>query len=151
MFKLFKNDAEIVKAAREILYGRLKKFGCSITSTKDAINFLQIVLMESEREIFAVMFLNNRHGLISFEKMFEGTVNESRIYLREIIKRGLELSAAAIVVGHNHPSYFNKFSTADIVLTRKLINVAELVDIRVLDHFLIAGAEYVSFAEEGLM
>lgn len=80
MFKRFKSEADVIEVARKILYGRLKKFAYSITSSKDAIKFLQMELMECEREVFVLIFLNNRHGLIAYEKMFERTVNESRIY-----------------------------------------------------------------------
>jgi DNA repair protein RadC len=114
-------------------------------------DYLLLQLRGHEHEVFACLFLNNRHHIISFEKMFNGTINSASVYPREIVKRALGHNAAAVIFAHNHPSGIAEPSQADISLTIRLKEALELVDIRVLDHFIVGNNEATSFAERGLL
>lgn len=114
-------------------------------------DYLLAQLRSYPHEVFACLFLNNRHHVISFDKMFNGTIDGASVYPREVVKRALGHNAAAIIFAHNHPSGVAEPSSADITLTRRLKTALELVDIRVLDHFVIGNNEAVSFAERGLL
>jgi DNA repair protein RadC len=122
-----------------------------LTNPKTTRDYLLAQLRSYPHEIFACLFLNNRHHVISFDKMFNGTIDGASVYPREVVKRALGHNAAAIIFAHNHPSGVAEPSTADITLTRRLKTALELVDIRVLDHFVIGSNEVVSFAERGLL
>jgi DNA repair protein RadC len=104
-----------------------------------------------EHEQFAVMFLDNQHQLIRLETMFRGTVNQTAVYPREVARRALELNAAAVILTHNHPSGVAEPSRADEHLTQQMKLALGLIDVRVLDHLIVAGPTVVSFAERGLM
>ena len=104
-----------------------------------------------QHEVFACLFLNNRHHIISFDKMFNGTIDGASVYPREVVKRALKYNAAAVIFVHNHPSGIAEPSPADISLTTRLKAALELVDIRVLDHFIVGNNEATSFAERGLL
>jgi len=104
-----------------------------------------------EREVFAVVFLDNQHRLVVMEQLFQGTVNQTSVHPREIVRRALELNAAAVVLAHNHPSGLAEPSRADEFVTQSLKSALQLVDIRVLDHLVVGRGEVVSFAERGLL
>ncbi|WP_080623451.1 JAB domain-containing protein [Stutzerimonas stutzeri] len=109
--------------------------------------YLGAKLAGFEHEVFAVLFLDNRHRLIDYNEMFRGTIDSASVYPREVVKEALRLNAAAVIFSHNHPSGHPEPSQADKTLTRKL----ELIDVRTLDHIIVAGQEQVSFAELGLL
>ncbi len=111
--------------------------------------YLQTELSHQEREIFFVLFLDNQHCLIKSEEMFLGTVNSAMVYPREIIKSALYCNACALILAHNHPSGEVTPSEADRNITKDIQNAAKLMDIRVLDHFIIGKGNYFSFAENG--
>lgn len=111
--------------------------------------YLQTELEHKEREVFLVLFLDNQHRLIKKEEMFLGTINTAAVYPREIVKSALFCNAAAIILAHNHPSGIAEPSNSDRNITEKIQKVAELVEIRVLDHFVIGKGCYVSFSEKG--
>ncbi|URL06358.1 DNA repair protein RadC [Avibacterium sp. 21-595] len=111
--------------------------------------YLQTELEHKEREVFLVLFLDNQHRLIKKEEMFLGTINSAVVYPREIVKTALFCNAAAIILAHNHPSGIAEPSHSDRCITEKIQKVAELVEIRVLDHFVIGKGCYVSFSEKG--
>ncbi|MXN88174.1 RadC family protein [Pasteurella canis] len=113
--------------------------------------YLQTVLESKEREIFLVLFLDNQHRLIKQEEMFLGTINTASVYPREIIKSALYCNAAALILAHNHPSGNAEPSMSDKRITQRIQSAAELVEIRVLDHFVIGKGNYYSFAENGLI
>ena len=102
-------------------------------------------------EVFALMFLDAQHRLILWEEMFRGTLTQTSVYPREVVKRALELGAAAVIFLHNHPSGAAEPSRADEHLTQTLKAALALVDVRVLDHLVVSRVEVVSFAERGLM
>lgn len=123
------------------------KFNQEFTSPEQTRMYLQTELESKEREVFMVLFLDNQHRLIKQEEMFLGTINCASIYPREIIKTALYCNAAAIILAHNHPSGIAEPSNADRQITNKIQRAAELMEIRLLDHFVIGKGCYFSFAE----
>ena len=113
--------------------------------------FLINKLRHLKHEVFAVLFLDNAHRLIQFEVLFHGTINGASVYPRRVLERSMQLNAAAVILAHNHPSGVAEPSQADEQITQTLITTLRLVDIRVLDHLVIAANEAVSFAERGLI
>ncbi len=112
--------------------------------------YCQLKLAHLEHEVFAVLFLNNKNHLIKFEIMFRGTINQSSVYPREIIKKALQHNAAAIIISHNHPSGDTTPSSADQHITKIINAAANLMEIRLLDH-MIVGQDIYSFAEAGYL
>ena len=108
------------------------------------------MLSDSEHEIFAVLFLDNRHQVIDYQEMFRGTVDGTSVYPREVVKEALARNAAAVLLVHNHPSGIAEPSSADQAITRRLKSALDLVDIRVIDH-LIVGQTVTSMASRGLL
>jgi DNA repair protein RadC len=122
-----------------------------MNSPKDVENYLKIKLAAEPDEWFTVMFLTSQHRLISFERLFRGTVNTSHVHVRVIVRKALELNAAALILAHNHPSGIAEPSTADKNITSKIKESLEIFDIKVLDHFIVSSSESCSFAELGLL
>jgi DNA repair protein RadC len=114
-------------------------------------NYLKLQIGGRGFEVFAVMFLDARLRLLKFEEMFRGTLTQTSVYPREVVKRALEVGAASIILAHNHPSGVAQPSSADEYLTQTLVSACRLVDVRVLDHFVVGENEVVSFAERGLL
>jgi DNA repair protein RadC len=114
-------------------------------------DYLRMQLGEREHEIFAVLFLDAQSRLLKLEEMFRGTLTQTSVYPREVVKRALELGAAAVILAHNHPSGAAEPSRADEYLTQTLKSALQLVDVRVLDHFVVGRGAVVSFAERGLL
>jgi len=113
--------------------------------------FLSAKLRHQGYEVFGVLFLDNAHRVIAFEELFHGTINGASVYPRVVLQRALAHNAAAVIFAHNHPSGVAEPSTADRQITDTLCNVLSMIDIRVLDHFVIGEEEAVSFAERGLL
>jgi DNA repair protein RadC len=101
--------------------------------------------------VFAVLFLDSQHKLLAFEEMFKGTLTQTSVYPREVVLRALHHHAAAVVLAHNHPSGSPKPSSADVALTLTLKTTLALVDVRVLDHFVVTAHATASMAEQGLL
>jgi len=120
-------------------------------SAQSVRTYLQLELRDQAREIFHALFLDGRHRLICAESLFFGTINSATVHVREVVKRGLELNAAALIIAHNHPSGIAEPSQADIRLTEHLKEALALVDIRLLDHFVVGDGEPLSLAERGLI
>ncbi|WP_233114209.1 RadC family protein [Aggregatibacter actinomycetemcomitans] len=135
---------------RRYLFAELKETHC-LTSPDIVKMYLQTELANTEREIFMVLFLDNQHRLIKQERLFLGTINKAMVYPREIIKEALACNAAAIILAHNHPSGVAEPSISDKQITDTIRQAADLVDIRVLDHFVIGNGRYFSFAEQNLL
>ncbi|MFM2346056.1 MAG: hypothetical protein RL654_809 [Pseudomonadota bacterium] len=114
-------------------------------------DFLRLELAELGHEVFAVLFLDVQHRLIRFEPMFRGTLTQTSVYPREVLKRALALEAAAVILAHNHPSGVAEPSKADEFLTQSLKTALQMIDVRVLDHFVVGRGPVVSFAERGLL
>jgi DNA repair protein RadC len=113
--------------------------------------YLTARLRSYSHEVFACLFLDNRHRIISFDEMFNGTIDGAHVHPREVVRSALTYNAAAVIFSHNHPSGVAEPSQADQALTRRLQDALALVDIRVLDHIVIGEGETVSFAERGLL
>jgi len=147
------NDVEqdyIINLALAILTHRHTP-GRSLTKPEDTAHYLQMLLAENKREVFGVLFLDNQHHILSFEKLFFGTIDSASVYPRIIVQRGLELNTAAVIAVHNHPSGLTEPSHADKQITQKIKEALALVDVRLLDHFIVTTLGTYSFAEHGLI
>jgi len=149
-FRGKQNADDILKLAAQILENRICT-GEVLARVEDTKRYLSVRLGTLEHEVFACLFLNTRHRLISFEILFYGTIDGTSVYPREVLKRALALNAAAVIFTHNHPSGVAEPSRADEHLTRRLKDALAMVDIRVLDHIVVGGPFTVSFAELGLL
>ena len=114
-------------------------------------DYLVLMLGGLSHEVFAVLFLNAQNRLIASDEMFRGTLTQTSVYPREVVKRALTLNAAAVIFAHNHPSGVAEPSAADRLLTDALGTALGTVDVRVLDHIIVAGRSTLSFAERGLL
>ena len=114
-------------------------------------DWLRLYCAGLEHEVFLVLYLDASHRLIEPQELFRGTLTQTSVYPRELVKGALERNAAALAVAHNHPSGQAEPSRADEYLTQTLKSALSLVDVRVLDHFIVAGDKVVSFAERGLI
>ena len=141
---------EILDAARAILAHRVRR-GAAISNPRHTRDYLRLHLASREHEIFAILFLDNRHRVIEFVPLFRGTVDGASVYPREVVKEALARNAAAVILAHNHPSGVAEPSQADELITIRIRDALALVDIRVLDHFVVTGDDIVSFAERGLL
>ena len=122
----------------------------SLFDSPDAVrDYLKLTIGAKPHEVFVALFLDAQHRLLSAEELFRGTLAQTSVYPREVVKRALEINAAAVVFAHNHPSGIAEPSRADELLTNSLKNALELVDIRTLDHFIVAGHRIYSFSEHG--
>ena len=141
---------EVIQAAFE-LSTRKKFTGEELTSADAVKHFLQLQLEPEPEEVFAVVFLNNRHGVIGFEKTFRGTIDGCCVHPRVIVRKAIEHNAAAIILAHQHPSGVAEPSTADCNITQRVRDAMELIDVRLLDHIVIGHGKPVSLAERGLL
>lgn len=114
-------------------------------------DYLRLQLGTRSHEVFAVLFLDAQNRLLALEEMFRGTLTQTSVYPREVVKRALDLHAAAVILAHNHPSGTAEPSRADELLTQTLKGALALVDVRVLDHLVVGHSEVASFAERGLI
>jgi len=139
---------QIIKAAKIALAQRCTR-GTSFTNPDTAADYLIVHYSDKPSELFTCLFLDNRHGLIAAEDMFRGTIDGASVHPREIARRCLELNAAAVILAHNHPSGNPVPSLADERITQKIKEALALVDVRVLDHFVVGGGDAYSFANSG--
>jgi DNA repair protein RadC len=145
------HENAVILAALAILEARLKTVGCVLNSGDAVRDFLQLQLGGLDREVFAVLFLNAQHALIAFEVLFEGTLTQTSVYPREVVRQALTHNAASVILAHNHPSGLTAPSKADESLTETLSGALRLVDVRVLDHMVVGRGPAFSFAERGLL
>ena len=143
------DDEQVVDLALELLQRRFAR-GETLSSPRAVRSYLQARLARLEHEVFAVLWLDNRHRVLDFNELFRGTIDAASVYPREVVKAALSFNAAACILVHNHPSGIAEPSRADRAMTERLKSVLELVDVRVLDH-IVVGEECVSFAERGLL
>jgi DNA repair protein RadC len=122
-----------------------------LSSPQDTRRYLMTRLSTRKQEVFASVFLDNRHRVLAFEELFRGTIDGCSVHPREVVRRTLHHNAAAIIFAHNHPSGVAEPSRADQNLTRRLQEALTLIDVQVLDHIVVGGSETVSFAERGLL
>ena len=125
--------------------------GDSLGSPEHTRRFLIARLRDLPHEVFGFLFLDNRHRIISFDELFRGTIDGASVHPREIVRQTLTHNAAAVIFAHNHPSGVAEPSNADRNLTRRLQQALALIDVRVLDHFVIGDGVATSFAEQGIL
>jgi DNA repair protein RadC len=147
----YRSDDAVIEAARRILVKRLKQPGAAFSSPNDVKAYLTLQLAQLESERFDVLFLDVKNRMIRHEAMFAGTVTSSTVHPREVVKLALALNATGVILAHNHPSGVAEPSDADHRLTRALTQALGLIDVRVLDHIIVAGVTTYSFAEHGLV
>ena len=135
---------------RRYLYESLQRRD-AISNTHATRQFLSARLRHYQHEVFACLFLDNRHQVIQFEELFNGTIDGAAVYPRVIVQKALHYNAAAVILSHNHPSGVKEPSLADKQITRRICDALSLVDIRVLDHVIVGDGEALSFAEKGLL
>lgn len=148
---LKKKQQVIVDQAISILESELSISGEKIGSSAEAQSLCRLKLSVYEHEVFAALFLNSQHQLISFEEVFRGTIDAARVYPREVVKLALKLNAAAVIFSHNHPSGESLPSHADQIITGRLKSALDLVDVRVVDHIVVGRSKVTSLSEEGLL
>lgn len=150
-FNTYEDDLTIEKAL-EILQRRVSVGSkITLTSPSDTRAYLRLKLGTLEHEVFHVLFLDSQHHLIHGETMFRGTLTQTSVYPREVLKRALALNAGAVVLAHNHPSGTLEPSRADELVTQTLKAALALVDVRVIDHIIVSVEGAVSMAERGLL
>jgi DNA repair protein RadC len=125
--------------------------GKRIGSPKDSQNFLLARLRDRPHEVFCCLFLDNRHRVLAFDELFRGTIDNTTVYPREVVKQALQRNAAAVILAHNHPSGVAEPSEADKMITRRINDALDLVDVRLLDHFIVGDGTCVSLASRGLL
>jgi DNA repair protein RadC len=145
------HERAVIDAARAILRARLRTRGGYATSPGAARELVLLHLAGREHECFAMMFLDAQYGLIAFEELFRGTLTQTSVYPREVVRAAMRHNAAAVILAHNHPSGIPEPSRADELLTQSLKAALALVDVQTLDHLIVSDDAVVSFAERGLL
>ncbi|MDD2776358.1 MAG: DNA repair protein RadC [Gallionella sp.] len=140
----------VIELSRRALHEEMQR-GDALNSPHVVRNYLQLLLAGRHQEVFVVLFLDTQHRVIASEELFQGTLGQASVYPREVVKRALANNAAAVIFAHNHPSGVAEPSAADERLTATLKQALALVEVRVLDHFIVAMGTTISFAERGLL
>ncbi len=144
----------VFQAVRELsrreLYSQLQR-GDALSTPDTVRQYLSLQLAGRQHEVFCGLFLDNRHRVIAFTELFQGTIDSAAVYPREVVKSCLRSNAAAVIFAHNHPSGVAEPSDTDVRLTRKLTDALSLIDVRVLDHLIVGQGVQTSLAERGLM
>ena len=125
--------------------------GVTIGSPADSRQYLLATLRDRPHEVFCCLFLDNRHRVLAFDELFRGTIDAAAVYPREIVKQALARNAAAVILAHNHPSGIAEPSQSDQLITRRIRDALDLVDIRLLDHFVVGDNQCVSLASRGML
>lgn len=145
------NEDAIIAAALEILARRMRSSGVLMDSPEVVRDWLRMRVGGKPHEEFGVIWLNARHEVVEADEMFRGTLTQTSVYPREVVKEALRINAAACILYHNHPSGAAEPSIADEMLTRTLKEALAMVDVRVLDHMVVTAEKITSFAERGLL
>ena len=146
--------ARRLDVARELLLRDLHeqlRRGPVMSSPQVLRDWLRLYCTDLEHEVFLVLYLDAQHRLIEAEELFRGTLTQTSVYPREVVKGALARNAAALAIAHNHPSGEAEPSRADELLTQTLKSALSLVDVQIIDHFVVAGDQVISFAERGLI
>lgn len=147
-------DFAILQAALELSrrhYQQLMMTGTALSNSRATREYLRMRLRDLPHEVFAIVYLDNRHRVLAFEELFRGTIDGASVHPREVVKAALAKNAAAVILTHNHPSGLAEPSQADELITRRLKEALSLVDIQVLDHLIVGDGVCESFAERGLL
>lgn len=147
-YRLASTD-EILKKSKVAIARKFRR-GRKLMKPEHTKEYLATKFGGLEHEVFAAIWLDNRHQIIDYEELFRGTIDGASVHAREVVKRALQLNAAAVIFGHPHPSGVSEPSQADERITRKLQQALALIDVRVIDH-IVVGETCVSFAERGLL
>jgi DNA repair protein RadC len=140
----------VLEMSRRHLHETLQR-GDIISNVNDTRRYLTTCLRGYQHEVFACLFLDSRHRIISFDELFSGTIDGASVHPREVVKHTLHHNAAAVIFAHNHPSGVAEPSLADLEITRQLKQALELIEVRVLDHMIVGDNEVISMAERGLI
>ena len=141
---------EVLSQAWGVLAERVKP-GVTLSSPQDVKDYLRLAIGMLEHEVFCVVFLDAQHRVIELRQMFRGTVTQTSVYPREVVKEALQLNSSAVILAHNHPSGVAEPSRADEHLTQTLKSALLMFDVRVLDHLIVTAASVLSMAERGLI
>jgi DNA repair protein RadC len=144
------DQAAVMEAAAYYLRREIER-GAVMDTPQAVTDYLRAELMNEKHEVFAVIFLDTRHRVIEFERLFTGTIDGATVYPRVIAERALHHQAGAVILAHNHPSGVAEPSLADQAITRRIKEALALLDVRTLDHFVIGDGVPVSMAERGLI
>ncbi len=139
-----------IEIGRRVLLEKAKA-SSALTSPGSVRDYLRLSLATREHEVFMCIWLDAQHRVLEAQELFRGTLTQTSVYPREVVKNALRVNAAAVIFAHNHPSGVAQPSQADELLTRNLKEALSLVETRVLDHFIVAGNQAISFAERGLL
>ena len=146
------HEDDVICEAIGIIESRLRRAPRSVVANpQDAKALVRLKLSELEHEVFAVLFLDQKHALIEYDEMFRGTINGASVYPREVAKAALKHNAAAVLFAHNHPSGDPTPSDADKRITDRLVSVLKVLDVTVVDHLIVGSTKTYSFAETGLL
>ncbi|MBV5347873.1 RadC family protein [Lamprocystis purpurea] len=148
---LSRTDRDLVAKAIRCLEAVYLTKGDCLTSPKETRDYLKLRLYGLPYEVFVCLFLDNRHRVIRYEELFKGTIDGASVHPREVIRRVIETSAAAVIFAHNHPSGIAEPSQADLRITQRLKDALALIDVRVLDHLIVGEGDATSLAERGLL
>jgi len=143
-----RGDKTILRALA-ILERRLTQPGQVLNSPREVKDYLRLMLADTPHEVFTCLFLDAQNRVLATETIFRGTLTQTSVYPREVVKRALAHNAAGVILAHNHPSGVSEPSQADRWLTDQLKAALAMVDVKVLDHFIVAGKNTLSFAEHG--
>lgn len=146
-----KRAERTIARALKLVEMKLRASDSVLTSPRLVRDYLILKLAPKEHEIFAALWLDAQHRVIACEELFRGTLTQTSVYPREVVKQALKFNCAAVIFAHNHPSGIAEPSRADELLTQSLKTALALVDVKVLDHFIVGGAVVMSFAERGLL
>jgi DNA repair protein RadC len=144
------SDDTLIAEALAVLARRIR-CGDNLAAPSAVRDYLRLLLAGREHEVFVVVLLDAQNRVLSCEELFRGTLTQTSVYPREVVKVALAANAGAAIFAHNHPSDCSEPSRADELLTQTLKAALALVDVKVLDHFVVAGASAISFAERGLL
>lgn len=144
------SDDDVIRQALHILAARISH-SPTLASPSAVRDYLRLKLSGFEHEVFVVIFLDPHNRVIAMEEMFRGTLTQTSVYPREVVKRALHFNAGAVIFAHPHPSGVCEPSHADELLTQALKQALALVDVRVIDHFIVAAGQIMSFSERGIL
>ena len=144
------SSEELLRAARTILRRKFRR-GTAVRDPRSAGEYLVGELAHLDHECFAILWLDARHRVLAFDPLFRGTIDGTSVYPREVVRSAISVNAAACILAHNHPSGFGEPSPADTRITQRLKAALELVDVRVIDHLIVAADDCVSMAARGLL
>ena len=143
-------QTSLVSIALRLLEHKYQRGTC-LTSPAETCEYLRLYLGEHRVEVFGCLFLDNRNRVIATEELFHGTIDGASIYPRVVVEQTLSFNAAAVIFFHNHPSGVVEASQADIAITKRLKEALGMIDVRVLDHYIVSATSSLSFAERGLI